>query len=653
MIYRLLAVMLCMISMIGLEAQEDPDKKLHGDLDTVDIVYHPVNNHFNYNQNALHVQSQSRELAATFEDPSRVLYRHAGISLANDQNNSIVYRGIPSEFIRWSFSGAEVVNPNHLNNAGRLSDESSPSSGGVLAIPFDVISQFSFYGNPYTGTQANAMSGVSDFAFDRKGDNFFKFGLLGMEAGFQSEGNVNTKAHLRYSTVGLLSDLGVDFDGEKIKFYDAFSKTNIGKNLSLIFSAGKSTNNKTAVADTTEIEEYKDLQNIDYSSDYLIGGIRFNTKKFEQVAFFSKSESERRWDLGYEIPGVPTYPDQRFYKYRDRFISYKGQYRFIMPQSVFRLYWSFNYHENEMVKKNFTFGGREFAGRVALSYDRSVELGDFVLKLNPEIAHQYNFSYTNEFRWEPSAFASISYNDHSLLLNYSKKYRSPRISSFEDQVSNFLDDNESYSVSYQYKNDDHDFNFMTRLYDMRVTVPHLAIKQFLYGFSNISPSNVDLSQLDITDIINSRGVEFIADKSWKGNWYSNVNFSLLDALYEKLDLETEENFGYVLNIALSKEYSLKNSKRLFVNMAYHQRGGAYQVDFDALTGDIDQSRLSAYKRADLRLQLESGKNIWVLDIQNFLGLKNDAYYFYDAYLDEDVLQEQLAMIPILSYRRNL
>ena len=158
---KLFVVVIYFGSVIGLMAQEQANDEISGDLDTIDIVYHPINKHFSYIQNALHVEPESRELAATFEDPSRVLYRHAGISLNNDQNNSIVYRGIPSEYIRWSIGGTEIVNPNHLNNAGRLSDESSPAAGGVLGIPFDVISQFSFYGNPYTGLEANALAGVS------------------------------------------------------------------------------------------------------------------------------------------------------------------------------------------------------------------------------------------------------------------------------------------------------------------------------------------------------------------------------------------------------------------------------------------------------------------------------------------------------------
>ena len=130
-------------------AQDNRQIRAYDFKDTVNISVHPMRDYYSFDQKAIVINRRSQELAATFDDPSRVMYRQAGISLDNDQNNSIVYRGLPSEYVRWSVDGAEIVNPNHLSNAGRLSDQSSPAAGGVLAIPFDVIKSFSFYGRPY------------------------------------------------------------------------------------------------------------------------------------------------------------------------------------------------------------------------------------------------------------------------------------------------------------------------------------------------------------------------------------------------------------------------------------------------------------------------------------------------------------------------
>ena len=161
-------------------------------------------------------------MAATFGDPSRVLYRSPGISMANDQANGIIHHGLPGELNTWTVYGAEIINPNHLSNAGTRDDQSSLAAGGVLALPFEVIEQLSFSSTPRNASTYNSLSGLMDLSFSDNGDSFVKAGLLGMEAAYQSKGKSKFKAHGRYSTVGLLSDMGVDFDGESINFQDLF-----------------------------------------------------------------------------------------------------------------------------------------------------------------------------------------------------------------------------------------------------------------------------------------------------------------------------------------------------------------------------------------------------------------------------------------------
>ena len=62
-----------------------------------------------------------------------------------------------------------------------------------------------------------------------------------------------------------------------------------------------------------------------------------------------------------------------------------------------------------------------------------------------------------------------------------------------------------------------------------------------------------------------------------------------------------------------------------------------------------------YQRLDLRIVYQSGrdkkyKHRWSLDIQNVLNTQNDGFRYYDRWLKKVILQKQLGLVPVLSYR---
>ena len=394
---------------------------LHFVEDTIEFVEHPLSSQFDFKQNNLVIKKSSKDLAATFDDPSRVLYRHSGISIQNDQNNAIIYRGLPSEYMRWSIGGAEILNPNHLSNAGRITDQVSPAAGGVLGIPFDVINSFNFYGNPYDNSMFSSLSGVGEFNFNSRSDNFVKLGLLGMEAGIQTEGKLATKAHFRYSTVGLLSDLGVDFDGEAIKFYDGFVQTEITDKLTFIGSMGVSSNNKTAVADSSVIEEFKDLQDINFESKFWIAGLTYKTDNQSHSAFFSKRYMDRVSRSNIMLDenlarayDASTFSDQSMF-------SYNGRYRWLEGKRIYKLNTQFNVSElDEDLNFIRTNDYHDSFVRAAGSVQQGFQLGQFNVLLSPDIAVNYHFNHRKVYL-EPALNASLETGKHQFNLNASLK----------------------------------------------------------------------------------------------------------------------------------------------------------------------------------------------------------------------------------------
>lgn len=633
-------------------AQDNRQIRAYDFKDTVNISVHPMRDYYSFDQKAIVINRRSQELAATFDDPSRVMYRQAGISLDNDQNNSIVYRGLPSEYVRWSVDGAEIVNPNHLSNAGRLSDQSSPAAGGVLAIPFDVIKSFSFYGSPYGNSQVNAMSANSDFDFDADGSNFVKLGLLGMEAAIQTEGKINTKAHARYSTVGLLADMGVDFDGEQIRFYDLFTRTELGDHLALTISLGRSTNNKMAVQDSLEVQNFEDAQQIDFESQFIITGLTYKKANSEQALFFSHSSNERISSIFYNFDNLSSLPQSTFFRRDESLLSYTNRHRWTLRDAVISLDSRFNYLNNEMERSDLFMSGEETSLRLSPSMDYMTGLGQADLQLSPQLGLHYILSGNADFRWEPSFSAKLSLDKHSLEYSFSVKHRRDRITQIQDFEIDRLNRNISNMLAYKLQLDEAGLIFLTRIFDMDIELPTLGVRELIWGVQDIDYNDVS-DELNMSDRISSRGVEFIADKQWSRQWYTHFNISFIDVQNQDLNLPGRHDFGHIINLSVSKEWELRHQRQFIVNIAWHNRGGTNEYFYQTNSDSFTSSQLENFSRIDMRLQWGNNKSLWVLDIQNMTGRINDAFNFYDPLLDEYVSENQLGLIPILSYKRYL
>jgi hypothetical protein len=68
-------------------------------------------------------------VAGNFDDPVRIAQNLPGMIMINDQANHLSVRGQLPALNSWYLEGLEIVNPNHTNNAGTLSD--LPTTSGV------------------------------------------------------------------------------------------------------------------------------------------------------------------------------------------------------------------------------------------------------------------------------------------------------------------------------------------------------------------------------------------------------------------------------------------------------------------------------------------------------------------------------------------
>ena len=620
--------------------------------DTLVVSDRSLNNQFRLKNNSIYVSREARELAATFDDPSRVLYRHPGISTANDQANGIIYHGMPSDLVKWSIHGAEIVNPNHLSNAGTLSDLSSPSAGGVLAIPFDVINNFSFHANTHVENTPTTIGGVANFNFISEGQNFFKIGLLGLEAGSQTKNaNIPVKTHFRYSTVGLIGQLGVDFGGEKIAFTDGFVQLGLTPDLHLISGGGFSSNIFRGVEDSELAISQKELTDIDFSSYFFYSGLVFDKKRNKHTLMFSRKEDSRMASSDF----FDVFPLAEFENYK---VSYAGQIPiFNKDISNFDLLVNSTYSDVQHIfpnslsddwRANFLFSLRYlwFNNKYSLSAKVGPKLELNQKEITPEI----------------SIVASRQFNASSLELSNSISTQEQNAEIFGYGQLGFhrnLLSTKSYNSALSYKaefvkNQKILFRlFYHHIYDL----PSSSVGDY-QGVSPVLtiPFNADVILTNI-GLANNVGLEIMFDQQFDNGFYFNTNLTYFDfksnltkssTLFRPDNRNVTNNFKYIFNSNISKSWSFKNDKNLSANIAFHLRGGAFDY-FDIESVE----RLAPYHRLDMRIQYEYKKSILSLDIQNLLNRKNDGFYFFDELLQQRVLNQQLGLIPVFSWKRLL
>lgn len=221
---------------------------------------------------------QGLRYPAMFQDPARLVTGTPGVGAPNDQANHLIVRGLSPNANVWLLEGAEIVNPNHLGNAGTPTDLPTLSGGGVNVLSAQMLGPSRLRTGVSPVMYGNALGGTMDMGLRRGNDRIREWtlqaGLTGLDISTEGPiGRSERAFHLvnyRYSTVGLLSAMGVDLGDEAITFHDISLHvgTRIGVRGELRFFAlgGTSRNVFTALADTAEWTYDKDSQDITYKA---------------------------------------------------------------------------------------------------------------------------------------------------------------------------------------------------------------------------------------------------------------------------------------------------------------------------------------------------------------------------------------------------
>jgi len=639
---------------------------------------------------------ETERYAATFYDPARLVSSLPGVIGDNDQANNIVIRGNSPNGLLWRLEGADILNPNHLENAGTFSDRATQNGGGVNILSAQLLGNSAFIKGGYGAGYGNLVSGVFDMKL-RKGNNerfelTGQLSLLGTE--LASEGPLGKKGssylvNYRYSTIGLLSLMGVDFGNEKTSFQDvSFHLSFPGRKgeLSVFGFAGLSDTRLEPQRDPALWELGRDKYETDFSSATSVMGLRShltvsNRMLLKSSAAFSYKETGRRaFFLDTALVSRLMQEDaSRLQKLAvHNSLSFFINARHTLTAGHHSALLFFDVYFADGAEKRPLQVVVNAAGDQLL-VQPYVEWKMALGRRITWIAGLHGMLTENEHRWEPRLAAALDLGRQqrlSLAFDQTSQLQPLHISYVTvlgtDGTGTYP--NRSLGLS-RYTHYSAAFSGRLSQYGYRIE----AYYQQLRGIPVSTNAGTTFSALNsleqfIHDSLANRGsgrnygVELSLEKPLPGEYYFLFSSALYRSLYTAADgLERSSRYDgkYALSLTCGREAVRSGNRSFGIHARILYRGGYLETPIDealsARNGEtvyMDElpftRKLDDYFRVDLRISSKKEKpsytRIVAIDIQNLTNRKNIAYRYYDTVTGRIETKYQLGLIPVLSLR---
>lgn len=611
---------------------------------------------------------------ATFNDPARLLTYLPGAATDNDQGNNISVRGSTPNMNQWYLEGAEIVNPNHLSNAGTASDRATVNGGGVLIPGFNVMESTQVYKGSMSADMGGALTSVMDIRL-RKGNNEHRetqvsLGLVGLEAGTEGVFSKNSKAsyliHYRYSTIGLLAKLGVPLGDEEQHYQDLtvnlnFPTKKIGT-FNLFGMYGASDNIFTHLPVKTDWKVDKDSQDINFTNKMGVVGLRHEVTvgqhgRLSTVVAYSALENQRT-AVGFGLNNVVVRMADVKNVQSKMFIKSTFNYLLNATNSlkigITARQDEFNYTEIQKISSSSaTYPGNNSSWWIQPSAEWQGKFGkNWTTQAGLRVV-QWNFltnTKKNQTNLEP--VARLNYrleNNSTLTLGYSlqSQMASPLLT-IPVGLYTALPLPIYYESITKSNNFDVAYNFKL---SKNLSASVAAYYQDIFEASSLTLNDLEIGY-NGSSLKKGRnvGIEIDLQQQLIKGFYWRANASFYDSKYEAGTtwVDTRFNGHYITNGLIGKEWNFGSLKNRFLGVNAHVilRGGY----LDALTG----KQLKDYFRTDLNVYWKKSHTRYSstvqLDLQNVTNQLNEGWYYYDAHKGSILTKYQLGLIPNLAYK---
>lgn len=633
-------------------------------------------------------------IPANFFDPVRAVTAYPGVVAANDQGNTIIVRGNSPNGLLWRLNDVDIVNPNHLANAGTFSDRPVANGGGVNMLSAQMLDHTNFYMGAMPANLGNALAGVIDMRLREgnreKHEYTAQASLIGLDVA--AEGPINHKhnssflVNYRYSTVGVLSALGVNFGDEAITFQDlsfnfSFNQKN-GGHVS-VFGFWGDSRDKFKAKDTMSWEFDKDKYNINYASTAYAVGLNYSTPlakgKFSWSAALSSSDQKRNGDISM-LPAEFNLIEDR-YASDHALISSNMKYQAkVGNRSFWEIGMMTNYQRDDL---NIT---RAFGCLNCNTVNPQLKgEGDGILlqpytswnttlfknvDLNAGLRYLY-FTYNHTGSLEPRISLNVPSSSRSgFNLSYSLVSRQQLAQVYFVPGNSNLGFTKSHHADLDYRYSlGHDMKLRTGIfYQHLFNVPVEQDPSSTFSAINL------LDDLAPSFLVNrgtgeNYGVDAMVERKFYGTNYIMIGGSYYQSKYTAADgikRDSRYNGRFTFTTVYGKEWSnLSKHRTIGLNARALYLGGLRESPVDVYASSQASetvfrntnpfsNKLADYFRIDVRVSFRKDKpgytRTFAIDLLNVLGHQNEAYHYYDLTQRKVVTKYQLGLIPIIVYR---
>jgi hypothetical protein len=639
---------------------------------------------------------ETARYAATFNDPVRVTASYPGVMMMNDQANHAVIRGNSPTGLLWKIEGADVVNPNHLTNAGTFSDKPSITGGGVAIISSQLLSESLFLNGAFPAGYGNVISGVFDYKL-RKGNNRkYEFtgqaGFLGLD--FSAEGPFSKNydgsylINYRYSTIGLFELAGIPIGDEKINFQDLSFKISLptkkAGDFNIFAIGGKSMTSFNSQRDSTKWLFEKDRTDYYFYSNMGVAGITHDIKSSLNSSFhtslaISYLQSGRDEDIINHDYTSSVNGYNRLDAGKVSFLTYhtisRGKNSFRAGLSLNRDYNYFSlFPGNKDNEENIIENKTTYITLQPFIQVRS-RVGKFLIEPGIHLLYSgFNRNFSPEPRvslsFTPKAGMKVyaGYGLHSIM-----QYPSVYFNNIEANRLLGLTKAHHFVIGYSDWISD-DLYLNAEIYYQHIfDIPVSRDASDSFSAINLNETEIINEYLANKGTGNNYGIDLSLERSMQKGFYYILSGSLYKSEYRGSDgtlRSTRYNGKYQSKITSGKEFNFtvrKGTNNLGINITAILAGGMRYTPVDPELSSLRAStvlneesafseKLRDFIRVDLRLSWRKDRNgyteTFAIDIQNLTNRKNTAWFYYDQLRKSVTTKNQLGIIPFFSYRIN-
>lgn len=638
--------------------------------------------------------------SGTLGDISRMAQNFAGVSGASDNRNDIIVRGNSPSSVLWRLEGVDIPSPNHWATLGT-------TGGPVSMLNTNNLKTNDFLSGAFPAEYGNVTGAVMDLRLRNGNSNKLEFlgqvGFNGFEIGVEgplSAKNNHTSflINYRYSTLGVLSNLGVDFGtGSAVpKYQDINFKLNIPTEKAGTFSiwgiGGISDISFLADDESDNLYSANNENLYSGSTTGILGANHkyfFNDKTSSTVSIaLSKSKNRNTRETI-----LPSNPDQFQTIYDGNNEQQKTTVNWVVKSKINKKnlikvganldMYSTKILDSVFVDNSFWFNRSDFDGKTSL-----VRLfGQWQYKFNNKLKFNTGINglyldLNNSFAVEPRlgvTFSvnnnndiSIAYGNHSQMQPLPIYFNIDRNASDEQNALNkelgfFKSNHFVFSYKHRFTSK---FTFKSELYYQSLSSVAVDPTEGHFSALNIGadfifPNNTGL-------LNNGTGKNYGLELTLQQNLHKGFYFLLTSSIFQskftgsdKIERDTYYNSNYVLNALFGKEIEINKIFTFTFDTKLSYAGGRRYTPIDLQASIINGEQTlnfskpyglqyKPYIRPDLKIGLKTNykkaTHTFSIDLQNFIGRKNVFTQIYNIETQSVKTIYQRGFFPDIRYQ---